>query len=410
MKLHTELHSDLHTSFRTGSRRKFFPVLISAALLAVSLASCGGAAAAGTATTAAQTAEETAAAGTAGTDAAGEKAAAGEKPAETAAAEGQTAESTDAGENSGSESESGNGQGLHLLAEMSTGGTGPDKSADAELQEMISETAASFSQDTYEDQETGLSVPYNIYVPEGYEKDGTLPIVFFIGDATTAGKSMEYSLTQGWGGIVWATDAVQKETPCIVVTPVFPEVILDDHNGYQTTDYVDLVPRLVRAVTQKYGANPDRIYGTGQSMGAMTTLLTAAKNPDLYAAVLIVDGQWDISELKGIENVKFLYITSAGNTSATGGQTEVKEMLKKDGVAYSEVSDLDARLADSADTKQELEDAVSAILSEGNAANFVTWKEGSVLSMYGDAKVSEHMAAFDYGYKLNAVRSWLLSQ
>jgi predicted peptidase len=289
------------------------------------------------------------------------------------------------------------------------GGAALDKSSDLELQDMISAVSGSFTQDTYTDGNSGLSVPYNIYVPDGYAGDGTAPIIFFIGDATTAGNSMEYSLTQGWGGIVWASDAVQSKEKCIVVTLVFPEVILDDHDGYQLTDYVGLVPDIVTSVTEKYGADPDRIYGTGQSMGAMTTLYTAAQNPDLYAGVLIVDGQWDISTLKGIENVNFLYVTAGGDQSATDGQKEVKDMLKADGVAYSEVAGLDASLADSADTKSQLEDAVSAMLAEGNSHNFITWEAGSVLKRYGGTGM-EHMASFDYGYKLASVRDWLLAQ
>lgn len=284
-----------------------------------------------------------------------------------------------------------------------------DKSWDTELTAMLEEVEDDFTQDSYTDDELGLSVSYNIYVPEGYEGDGSAPIVFFIGDATTAGKTMEYSLEQGWGGIVWATDAVQSKEPCIVVTLVFPETVLDDNSGsYVMTDYGKIVPRLVTAVTEKYGADPDRVYGTGQSMGAMTTLYTAAQNPDLYSAVLIVDGQWDISTLQGIEKVNFIYITAGGDEKATEGQTEVKEMLAEDGVDYAEISDLDASKLDDPDTADEIEDSVSAMLDEGSAHNFITWTAGSVLTSYGGSG-SEHMASFDYAYKLECVRDWILS-
>jgi hypothetical protein len=30
----------------------------------------------------------------------------------------------------------------------------------------------------------------------------------------------------------------------------------------------------------------------------MTTLYLSANNPELYSAVLIVDGQWDVSEIQ----------------------------------------------------------------------------------------------------------------
>jgi predicted peptidase len=290
------------------------------------------------------------------------------------------------------------------------GSAGLDKSSDTELQEMLENVQDKYKQDTWTDEEKGLTVDYNIYVPDGYAGDCTLPIVFFIGDATTAENDVSCSLTQGWGGIVWATDEVQeKNYSCLVVTLVFPEVVLDDHGSCTTTDYLDAVPEIITDITEKYGADRSRIYGTGQSMGAMTTLYTAARNPDLYAGVLIVDGQWDISTLSGLKDVNLLYITAAGDESATDGQTEVKEMLTDEGLTISSVTDLDAFLADDASTKQELEDAVSSMLAEGSLYNFINWKAGSVLTAYG-GNGSEHMAAFDYGYKLAAVRDWLFAQ
>lgn len=324
---------------------------------------------------------------------------------ETTAQSTEDTETASAAESSGETQESGGHDGGF------GGGNGGslDKSWDTNLTSLIEETEDKFTQDSYTDEETGLTVPYNIFVPEGYAKDGTDPIVFFIGDATTAGNTMEYSLEQGYGGIIWASDEVQSETPCLVATLVFPEVVLNDNSGsYEMTDYGTLVPRLIESVTEKYGADPDRIYGTGQSMGAMTTLYTAAQNPDLYSAVMIVDGQWDISTLKGIEDVNFLYITAGGDEKATTGQTEVKEMLKADGVAYSEISDLDASKLDDPSTSGEIEDAVTAMLDEGNAHNFITWAAGSVLTNYGGSG-SEHMASFDYAYKCESARNWLLS-
>ena len=46
-------------------------------------------------------------------------------------------------------------------------------------------------------------------------------------------------------------------------------------------------------MSEEYAVDTDRIYGTGQSMGCMTTLILASEFPDLYAACMFVDGQWD---------------------------------------------------------------------------------------------------------------------
>lgn len=289
---------------------------------------------------------------------------------------------------------------------MTGGGMGMAKKNDEELTAMLSETVDKFSKDEYSDEETGLTVPYNIYLPENYDESKSYPMIVFIGDMTTVGTDMEYSLTQGWGGIVWATESEQEKNESIVLVPVYPETILDDHDGYVTTDYVGLTPRMIESVAEKYSVDTDRIYGTGQSMGAMTTLYLAANNPDLYAAVLIVDGQWNVNEIKGIENVNMIYIAAGGDKSAYSGQEEVKAMLETDGVTYSEVSGLDAQAE-----RSELEEAVSTMLDEGSSINFITWEAGTVLAEGQSSEgAGEHMASFDYGYKLSAVRDWIFSK
>jgi len=281
-----------------------------------------------------------------------------------------------------------------------------DKSADTELQDMITEVADKFTQGSYEDDETGLTVPYNIYLPAGYDASQSYPLVVFIGDATTVGTDMEYPLTQGWGGLVWATADWQKDNPCIVIVPVYPETVIDDNNGNENiSDYVDLTARLITEVSSEYAVDTDRIYGTGQSMGAMTTMYLAANYPALYTAVLIVDGQWDVSALKGLEQQKVIYIAAGGDDKASEGQQNVKTMLDADSVSYSEVTDLDAQ-AD----RDTLNKEVQAMLDKNSKINFITWTAGTVMQGVSSNISSEHMASFDYAYKLSSVRDWIFAQ
>ena len=285
---------------------------------------------------------------------------------------------------------------------MNGGGGGTNKSNDTELQAMISEIAPQFSVDEYTDEETGLTLEYNVFLPEGYDGSESYPMVVFIPDSSVVGAGAQAVLTQGWGALIWATEAEQAKHPCIVIAPVFTEVILDDHNGFVTTDWVNLVPRMVESLAEKYNADTDRIYATGQSMGCMTMLITASGNPDLFAAELFVDGQWDITELKGLESQTFFYIAAGGDQKAVGGQDDVISMLDADNVAYSYSDGWDAQAS-----AEELTALVESELAEGNAINLVRWETGTVLNGSGGM---EHMASFDYAYKLEAVRDWLFQQ
>ncbi len=192
---------------------------------------------------------------------------------------------------------------------------------------LIATYANKFEQKTYADSESGLSITYNIYLPEGYDESASFPMVVFIGDSSCAGSDATVSLTQGRGGLVWATEEWQSVYPTVVAVPTYPETILDDHGSYTTTEYVELTKRYIDYMCSEYSVDTDRIYGTGQSMGCMTTLILASEYPDLYAACLFVDGQWDISTLTGLGNQTFVYFAAEDDTNAWNGAQEVMSMF-----------------------------------------------------------------------------------
>ena len=108
------------------------------------------------------------------------------------------------------------------------GGGQTDKSSDAELQAMIAEVAPKFQLLTYEDAETGTTLQYQLYVPENYDETQSYPLIQFIPDSSVVGRGMDAVLTQGWGGLIWATEEEQAKHPAFVGVPVFTETIVDD--------------------------------------------------------------------------------------------------------------------------------------------------------------------------------------
>lgn len=279
-----------------------------------------------------------------------------------------------------------------------------DKSSDTELQSILAEVEDQFRQETYTDSQTGLSVAYNIYLPADYDASKTYPMVVFIPDSSTVGKDATAALEQGYGGVIWATQEEQAKHEAIVVAVEYPDVVLDDHNGYVTTDYVDLTPRLIQSITEKYSVDDNRIYGTGQSMGCMTMMIIAAQNPDLFAACMFVDGQWDASTLKDLAGQKFFCFAAEGDDKAYEGMQELIPVLEDAGASVS-TAQYDATWSD-----EELTAAVEKEFAEGNDINCVTWKKGTVLPAGTAEGTSEHMYSFDYAYRTEAVRDWLFAQ
>ncbi|MCR5452156.1 MAG: prolyl oligopeptidase family serine peptidase [Lachnospiraceae bacterium] len=325
---------------------------------------------------------------------------------------------------------------------------------------LVSAYADKFTQETYNDSETGLAITYNVYLPADYDEKSSYPMVVFIGDSSCTGNDATVSLTQGRGGLVWATEEWQSVHPTIVAVPTYPETILDDHGSYTTTEYVELTKRYIDFMSSEYAVDANRIYGTGQSMGCMTTLILASEYPDLYAACMFVDGQWDVSTLSGLKDQTFVYFAAEDDTNAWNGAQEVMAMFDDDGEPYVYAQ------WDGTWSVDELSVAAKKLFTADENQYFISWKTGTIdastgNSMGGGGKMTPpsgemgegapegmkpptnesgdetqggmtpssgdpsaegapsdsgmnssayHMASFDYAYNCVAVMEWLFGQ
>jgi len=324
---------------------------------------------------------------------------------------------------------------------------------------LVNTYAGKFEQKTYTDSQCGLSITYNLYLPENYTDSGNYPMVVFIADSSCTGSNASVSLTQGRGALVWATDEWQTKYPTIVAVPTYPETILDDHGSYTTTEYVELTKRFIDHMKNTYAVDADRIYGTGQSMGCMTTLILASEYPDLYAACMFVDGQWDVSTLTGLEGQTFVYFAAEDDTNAWNGAQEVMKMFENDSVSYT-LAQWDGNWSVS-----ELTSAADQLFTSGEDQYFISWATGTIDASTGNSGMgafgsfsgpsgsggfggpsgssnssggfpgpgstssssapagdmtggassgmnssSYHMASFDYAYNCVAVMEWLFEQ
>ncbi len=270
---------------------------------------------------------------------------------------------------------------------------------DPEIQKVLDENADRFEQFTFEDEESGISLEYSLYIPADYDENERYPLIMYIPDSTGSGKSARQLVEQYYGADIWVTEEEQSKHASFVLVPAFSGVVVDDN--WNTSEQIETAVKLINHLIDTYSIDTGRLYTTGQSMGCMTSLHLNSKYPDLFAASLFVSGQWDISVLKCLETKKFFYITAGGDAKASGGQDEVKAMFDADGVGYSYGT---WSAQDSAEAQN---DAVAELLEQGCDANMIRFETGSVLK---DGSGMEHMSSFNYAYKISAVRDWLFEQ
>ena len=125
-------------------------------------------------------------------------------------------------------------------------------------------------------------------------------------------------------------------------------------------------------------------------------------HPDLFAASLFVSSQWDTSKMKDFGKRKFFYIVAGGDEKASGGMRELAGVLKKQN-AHIDSASWSAKLPPA-----EQERLAEALIAKGGNINFICFEKGSVLPE--SRQGMEHMASFDFGYKIAAVRDWLFEQ
>ncbi|MBO6170203.1 MAG: prolyl oligopeptidase family serine peptidase [Bacteroidales bacterium] len=275
-----------------------------------------------------------------------------------------------------------------------------DKDSDSVFVSLKKETLDKFKQLTFNDARTGKTMEYNLLVPEGAEAGQKYPLILFMADASTAGKEVTAPLTQGYGALEFASDRDQKEHPSFVLVPQYTDWAVQD--DWSTTEEVEMTIRLLEAVCKEYNVDTNRLYTTGQSMGGMMSFYFNITHPDLFAASLFVSSQWDTSKMQDFGKKNFFYIVAGGDQKAYGGMQDLTKVLKEND-ARIESASWSAKLS-----SQDQERLAEQLIARGSNINFILWETGSVLPESG--KGMEHMASFDYGYKIAAVRDWLYKQ
>ena len=280
------------------------------------------------------------------------------------------------------------------------GGMEMSKDSDSAFVALKNRTLGKFKQLKFEDSETGKTMEYNLLVPEGYDGTKSYPLVLFMADASTVNKEVSTPLTQGYGALEFASDRDQQKNPAFVLVPQYTTWTVGE--GEVKSEEVEMTIRLLKTVMTQYKVDEKRVYTTGQSMGGMMSFYFNIAHPDLFAASLFVSCQWDTTKMKDFGKKKFFYIVAGGDEKASGGMRDLAKVLTEQNVRIDSAS-WSAKLP-----QAEQERLAAELIAKGNSINFIKFDKGTVLPESG--KGMEHMASFDYGYKIAAVRDWLFKQ
>ncbi|OUL64862.1 peptidase [Acetobacter senegalensis] len=259
---------------------------------------------------------------------------------------------------------------------------------------------------------------YSIYLPKSFlEKGGenkAYPLVLAV---THSGTSYDgtcaQTLTEQCIASIWSLPEEQDRHECVVITPRYERTTMNDY--WEHTPDIENTYKLVQSFLQNtwnYGnpnlddrrdkvlkIDPKRVYCTGWSMGAMTSLWLMAKHPGTFAAGLIIAGQQRPSDVVALADQKLLIITGSEDNKATPWNEKCVPVWEQAGAKVTRSAEqLDPALIFPVDKQQKLTDQVNGYLGKGGNITFLTF-DGV-----------DHMGSARKFFYINAARDWLFNQ
>ena len=137
-------------------------------------------------------------------------------------------------------------------------------------------------------------VGYLLYLPENYKPGSALPVMLFLhGRGESDGP---LSVVAKWGPSQLV--ARGEKLPYILVSPQCPKA----DNWSSATQQARLL-ELLDSIVVKFGANKDRIYLTGLSMGGSGSWRMAADHPERFAAVVPICGRGQTTDADKLKSL-----------------------------------------------------------------------------------------------------------
>jgi predicted peptidase len=265
----------------------------------------------------------------------------------------------------------------------------------------------------YTDREWGIVMHYNICFPKGYQRGNTekeYPLILFMADAGAVGRDWEIPLMQGNGGTIWAQDEWQNEHPCFVVTMVYDDKFINDYFTLGEDEYYENVVEgtmnLVKYLKTKYPVDGNRIYTTGQSMGAMCSLIMMSLDQDLFAGAYILAGQWSPDTLLKVKDCNMFILNSEDDNMATKWMDKAAEAWEKE---WKKV--VRGNINGVTTDENEHYNAIKSMLAENTNLYYLKIKTGTgSMDITGNPIRGGHRSTWCLGYNLPLVKEWLFNQ
>ncbi|MCJ7856870.1 LysM peptidoglycan-binding domain-containing protein [Lachnospiraceae bacterium NSJ-143] len=198
------------------------------------------------------------------------------------------------------------------------------------IRENAADTYALFTPGEYVDKETGVTLPYELYVPTNYDSAKKYPVVYVMHGAGQRNQPLDMVLKRYQSATIWAKDSEAGINECIVVSPqIVPadgngwtkfmltyDKVAKEANPYEMQDWAVAGYNLLQEIKSQYSVDENKIYATGLSMGGFGTYATAIAHPDEFAAIVPVCGGGDPEAISALKDKTAVWLFHAKDDPA----------------------------------------------------------------------------------------------
>lgn len=167
------------------------------------------------------------------------------------------------------------------------------------VRENDADTYALFEEKSYVDVETGVTMPYEIYLPSNYDATKKYPVVFALHGSGQRAQTTDMVLKRYQMATVWAKDSEAGVNEFIVLVPHCSTSDANENwttlmqyrngladNSFDMTKYSVTAYNLLQNVIKEYSVDTDKVYMTGLSAGGFATYSIAIAHPETFAALV----------------------------------------------------------------------------------------------------------------------------
>ncbi len=283
-----------------------------------------------------------------------------------------------------------------------------------------------------------VDLPYALFVPDDYDSTKKYALVLHIHDAGYMGTDPMITLTQAQGPANFASPSVQQLLKkdgldgLIVVAPQIDMPLRTTRDNWTVSAAVPATWQLLDYLTETYSIDPDRIYATGQSMGAMQSLAMAAQRDNYFAGILAIGCQWGTNYNKEVSYQGQQYYSSPADgkliwtADADGNPCDYQNwfhMISDDNIliasctgdgfatgVWKELEFLYADLAGASIPKAKWDPLTLSNEEQCSALTELVNQENDLGFYWMQFEGGNHMATWTYCHGIFAAYEWLFKQ